>query len=870
MKRKVTALLLAMAFVLATVAPTLAAGNEEEAGGNQTATESPKKPEDSGKTPNKKDNSDKYPYIGYQDGATGKIKKLYVEKGPKGKKANESARRVVYCFNEKNDRPNTFDKIGELAYKKVTGEADVFKKNVDSKSPYKDKDLIEKLKVVLLNGYPNSDAIQKSLSLSHDEMREATQMAVWHFTDNEYTKLSDYKELDKREALALAILINEAENKDSNKEVLDSLLADYRKDVNSSYEVPKAKTMPKDATLDLYVSNDVKPADKKYQDLLGAQLINKNDKTVIDVSKTTEPTETETKITTTVTFSLQDIFGNELSGAKLQIKEKDAEKDTAKVIEDWTSGALASYTLEAGKSYAFVQTEAPKGYEAAKPIEFTIDKKGNVTPDNVLVMVNDYKEDHIFYSVKDIAGNELAGATLRIVKRDGNLVESWTATKIPKIKKLDPGSYRLELVQGPQGNEVAEAVDFTIFGDGKIEAEAGRLTEFKNHKMLFLTAKHEEIHFYFGLRDILDRELAGGQLQIRDQVTGKVVKEWTSGSAPKGFRLEAGKYTLVQVTAPKGYTVARSVDFEITAEGKIIADSAHLKLFGDRKILTLVNACKNNMVEFSKVTPEGKALSGASLEVYKDKTKLDSWTSDAGFHRIEFEPGTYRFHEASAPKGYKPVSDFEFEVKADGSISLGTIQNGESVALKNGRIIVTDQVDKAAPTENKKTESNTNKAKSYWVEFDVAKKDGTLLEGAVVEIYQNGKLLESWTTSSTGYKTKLQPGSYRFHTKTGPKGYQLARDFNFAVNRDGSITLGKLQSGDTVTARNGKIIVYGDPVSASGVRTTGTTARGGNGKLPKTGDGVSPVVYAVGLAAIGAVILGIGIKKRRESVDEVK
>ena len=392
--------------------------------------------------------------------------------------------------------------------------------------------------------------------------------------------------------------------------------------------------------------------------------------------------------------------------------------------------------------------------------------------------------------------------------------------------------------------------------------------ELDKHKIIYLTAEHQENNAYFALRDVLGRELAGGALQIRDRATGKVVEQWMSGSAPMGFRLDAGEYTLVQASAPKGYTLARSVDFEITTDGRIIADASHLKLFGDRQVLTLVNGYKSNMVEFSKVTPEGKALSGASVEIYKNTTKLASWTSDANGYKMEFEPGTYRFHEAAAPQGYKAVSDFEFDVKADGTITLGTIQHGESVALKEGRIIVTDQVDKAAPKENKKPEAN--KTQNYWVEFDVAKKDGTLLDGAIVEIYQNGKVLESWTTSASGYKTKLQPGSYRFHTKTAPKGYRLARDFNFAVNRDGSITLGKLQSGDTVTAKDRKITVYGDPVSATGARTTGTNGKKGNGKLPKTGDGMSPVIYAVGIAAAGAVLLAIGMKKRRESVDEVK
>lgn len=576
-------------------------------------------------------------------------------------------------------------------------------------------------------------------------------------------------------------------------------------------------------------------------------------------------------------FSLQDIFGNELKGASLEIK-----KD-GKQVKDWTSGVTpATYTLEEG-TYEFVQKEAPKGYKKADPIKFTIDEKGNVKADEaylktvgdhkVLIMENDFEKAKIFFSIRDIGGNELSGAKLRIAKTDGTLTKVWTSEKTPKNLdlNLEEGAYRLELVQGPAGYDVAKAVDFTIRDDGRIEATAGHLMELDKHKVIYLTAEHEESKAYFALRDILGRELAGGALQIRDRATGKVVEEWTSGSAPKGFQLNTGEYTLVQAGAPKGYTLARSVDFEITTDGKIIADVSHLKLYGDRQVLTLVNGYKSNMVEFSKVTPEGKALSGASLEVYKNTTKLDSWTSDANGYKMEFEPGTYRFHEAAAPQGYKPVSDFEFDVKADGTITLGTIQNGETVALKDGRIIVTDQVNKAAPKENKKPEANKNKVQNYWVEFDVAKKDGTLLDGAIVEIYQNGKVLESWTTSASGYKTKLQPGSYRFHTKTAPKGYRLARDFNFAVNRDGSITLGKLQSGDTVTAKDRKITVYGDPVSATGARTaTGTNGKKGNGKLPKTGDGVSPVIYAVGIAAVGAIVLGIGMKKRRESVDEIK
>lgn len=761
MKRKVTALLLAMAFVLATVAPTLAASGTGKNAEKNTATVSEEAPKEKDKTPKKPEKN-----------------------GTSDKKDNKSTVNDEYEFTF-SLRNKSDEELSGAEFKLKKDEA---KKDQDGKE-----------------GKPEEPKIIKKNS---DKLK---------LTPGNYTL--------------------------------------------TMTEAPKGYALASEINFEVTKKGEVKIKGD------GEALTFEKEKKLLIIKAEKEGTET--------LFSLQDIFGNELSGASLEIK-----KD-GKQVKDWTSGkAPATYTLKKG-DYEFVQSEAPKGYEKAKAIEFKVDENGDVTADkahlktvgdhHVLVMKNDFEKAKLFYSIRDIEGNELAGAKLRIAKTDGTFTKVWTSGKTPKDLdlNLDEGAYRLELVQGSAGYEVAKAVDFTILGDGRIEATAGHLMDLDKHKIIYLTAEHEESNAYFALRDILGRELAGGALQIRDRATGKVVEEWTSGSAPKGFQLDAGEYTLVQASAPKGYTLARSVDFEITTDGKIIADVSHLRLYGDRQVLALVNAYKSNMVEFSKVTPEGKTLSGASLEVYKNTTKLASWTSDANGYKMEFEPGTYRFHEAAAPQGYKPVSDFEFDVKADGTITLGTIQNGETVALKDGRIIVTDQVDKAAPKENK-PEANKNKVQNYWVEFDVAKKDGTLLDGAIVEIYQNGKVLESWTTSASGYKTKLQPGSYRFHTKTAPKGYRLARDFNFAVNRDGSITLGKLQSGDTVTAKDRKITVYGDPVSATGARTTGTNGKKGNGKLPKTGDGMSPVIYAVGIAAAGAIVLGIGMKKRRESVDEIK
>lgn len=128
-------------------------------------------------------NNDEYPYIGYQDDYGAGNIGLYV------KKKGEEKARVVYCFNKSLHWPEREPEVKGLAYKKTTGSADAFKNQVNENSPYKGEDLINRLKFVLLNGYPNSRSIQNSLGLTDDAMRKVTQWAVWHFTDNQYTDL---------------------------------------------------------------------------------------------------------------------------------------------------------------------------------------------------------------------------------------------------------------------------------------------------------------------------------------------------------------------------------------------------------------------------------------------------------------------------------------------------------------------------------------------------------------------------------------------------------------------------------------------------------------------------------------------------------
>lgn len=591
-------------------------------------------------------------------------------------------------------------------------------------------------------------------------------------------------------------------------------------------------------------------------------------------------------------FGIKDKLGNYVTGAKLQIKVKGSET----ALHEWTTGSF--YELRPG-DYVLLQSEAPEGYEKADSIEFTIDEHGKINPepkqlkmignDQCLFLEAKKVTGKLFFSLRGIDGKDLAGANVTI-KQDGKTFDGTFVTKDqPTELPRDKGEYELTVTKLPDGYKLEkDTIKFEIKEDGKLvpaEADKEYMETKDGNYTLFLKAEPVEPQVFFGLKDSNGKGIVGLELKIQGN-NGKVIS-LVSGERAIGVNLSElpdGTYVFSQTNVRYGYEAAEPIQFTMK-DGKVISASSGLTNLGSYQELALVSKSAKRVVTFSRVDSLGKILLGVEIEIYKDGTKIASWKSGSDHHKLELEAGVYRYHEAAVVLSHKIAKDFEFEVKTDGSIVLRGIQLGENVKLKEGgHICVGEAGGKLEEDPNKKPEEKpgqnnqkkptTDKkaqAKNHWVEFDVAKKDGTLLEGAVVEIYQNGKLLESWTTSNTGYKTQLQPGSYRFHTKTAPQGYQLARDFNFAVNRDGSITLGKLQSGDTVTAKDGRIVVYGDPISATGTRTSGTTtAAASNGRLPKTGDGISPVFYAVGLAAVGAVILGIGIKKGRKSVDEVK
>ncbi|MCR5718170.1 MAG: hypothetical protein K6F80_03935, partial [Oscillospiraceae bacterium] len=205
-----------------------------------------------------------------------------------------------------------------------------------------------------------------------------------------------------------------------------------------------------------------------------------------------------------VTFSKQDMTGEEIAGAKLRVFENGA--DT--IIDEWTSEAGKSHQIagkfEAGKVYVLEETSAPAGFAIADSLYFMVDVTGNVFVsktddiDSFTSTVKDAKvvmidEASVIKINKVDASNseQLPGATLEITRKDGSKFDSSNVkvtdskdnnykaeisdTKISyetgkdtiSVSGLPDGEYVLTEITAPDGYEVAESIGFEI-KDGKV------------------------------------------------------------------------------------------------------------------------------------------------------------------------------------------------------------------------------------------------------------------------------------------------------------------------------------------------------------------------------------------------------------------
>ena len=558
---------------------------------------------------------------------------------------------------------------------------------------------------------------------------------------------------------------------------------------------------------------------------------------------------------TEVTFSKIAINGTEeIPGATLEIFEGE------EMIEQWIS-SKDKYEVElVPGEYRLVEHISPDNYAIAEDIIFRVnnDLTIEVKDGENWVAVGEVQmkdaplEVEVEISKQDINGtDELEGAELIVTGKTflGEDVKiEWLSGKTSKKITLLPGEYVLTEVTAPFGYKIAENINFTVDGKGKV------ISEFTVNGVIVMKDEVieeppvEEFDVLIS-KVVLGQgdELTGAELRVIGTGTDNsdFTLSWISEGTAKQLKLVPGTYTLIEDRAPLGYDIAESIDFEITEEGKILVNGSEVvKLVMEDKPTEVPDTPEEEFdVKISKIVlGQGKELQGAHLSVKGKTSKGDvidlNWISSTDAKVIKLPAGKYTLTEDRAPLGYEIAESINFEVTDEGKL------------LVNGSEVI------KLTMEDKQLEHTIKVSK-----INIA---GEEIAGAKIQIKDlDGKAIHSWTSEKgKTHEFTLVAGDYIFHEEAAPNGYLAVTDIRFTVKLDGSISVHEVKG--EVEIKNGVLIITDKTKpNTPDVPKEKDTQPSISNPLP-TGFGTQTYIYLFGFLISLASILAF-IYRRRAS-----
>ena len=257
---------------------------------------------------------------------------------------------------------------------------------------------------------------------------------------------------------------------------------------------------------------------------------------------------------------------------------------------------------------------------------------------------------------------EIPGATLRVLDKDGNVVDEWVSEKTPHYMEavlIAGETYTLEetLVPDNSGYVPTNAIQFMVEDGGKVQH-------------VFMHDDYTKVQI--SKTDIATgKEISGAKLKITD-TDGKTIAEWVTDGTPHYMeRIPMGTYTLTETMAPteQGYIRAESVTFEVGPTG----DIQRVEMKDD---FTKVEISKADMTD-------GRELPGAKLKITDASgNTIAEWETNGQPHRIErLKPGDYTLIETTAPTGYLLSEEVHFTVQEAGEIQKVTMYDAPAHSL---------------------------------------------------------------------------------------------------------------------------------------------------------------------------------------------
>ena len=537
----------------------------------------------------------------------------------------------------------------------------------------------------------------------------------------------------------------------------------------------------------------------------------------------------------TVTFTYKDqetpvieqtaTFENERQKVEISVEKQDA--DTEKAIAGAEFGLYAKNDMEAhgtvivkadtllgkavsgedGKAvftqdlpfgeYYIKELAAPNGYVSSDEVlEVKAEYQGQDVKVVQLSSVFKNQPTKVVVSKSDLTtGVELSGATLTVLDKDGNVVDTWKSVKGEQhmIERLTVGeTYTLREEMAPYGYLKAEEITFTIEDTGEIQkvemkddVPAGTIIINKNgefldkvtaldsvggwisHLFQYVTGSLKDVTFeVFALEDVKSADGESEDYYKKDELVATITTDDTGVAKVSGLPL--GKYYVKEKATVDGFVLddkAREIDLtyrdQDTAEVTYSADwqnnrqKAEVEVVkkekdSDRVLEGAVFAlCAKNDITGA----DGKVILKADSvieELATDKEGKLTFTADLP---IGFE---YYIKETTPAPGFATTDEVqEFKFEYEGA-------DKEKVTYS---FTFEDE-----PTVIEVTKTSLT--------------DGKELEGAKLQVTdEDGKVVDSWTSGKEAHIIKeLVVGRKYTLTETKPAdGYVTAESITFTI-----------------------------------------------------------------------------------------
>lgn len=516
--------------------------------------------------------------------------------------------------------------------------------------------------------------------------------------------------------------------------------------------------------------------------------------------------------------------GDLLAGATLELYKRNTDGSKGNKIDSFETNRTNMHTveftkLEAGKEYLLVETAAPNGFLKSGDIKFTIGADGTITKQylqqengtwkesrvsgNTVIMTDD--EEAVTISKIDAGTNQgLAGVKLKLESvvygsyglpgYDRNFTPQ-TFTTTSDVISLDANLfhrgcvYQLSEITAPTGYGYAKDVVFLYTDDHRVQYLTSSNTVADRTVYMFDQPVDLTIH---KKNSVTDSYVTGAKLRIVDEA-GTVVTSWTTGNDAKavGGKLTAPatgrkKYTLQEIEAPKGYTKANDISFEVASDGTIYIADANGNY---TQAVTEITMHDEPQLQVIKQNPDGDVVAGATLTITKkDDTTFTpiTWVSTDEpkvFDNSQFAPDeTYILTETKAPDGYGYAKPVSFTIGADGTVKAdGKVVVNHTIGMTDTPIEVVFEKQDA---DSKRT-----------------------IAGAQIAI-QNaaGDVIYTFTTTESAIaipKEVLQApakegvlANYTFVELSAPFGYEKAEPVAFAIDSEGNVYAKNPENGE--------------------------------------------------------------------------